>query len=737
MDKRIPAKTNRFRSLIPAGLFIICISLLFHIRIFLPELSIYATHEVGINDIWHFNYPMKDLLSKSLHSYSLPVWTDLIGGGFPVLAEGQVGTFNLLNLTLFGLLPTPWAYNIAYIALFSISGMGMFLFCRRKRISYTASLIASISFMFSGFFVSHISHFVLLQSAVFFPILVYSADILLEGKKYAGFIMFSLFLSQQIFSGFPQMVFISLLFIMFYGIFRSLAERIPVSRLILLCLAIAAGFFLSSAQIFPTYEMAKLSYRSVGLDVGELLYYKFPASHFLLFLSPFAFGNPQTGSYPTANLINGSLFWESACYIGILPLLFAGIGLWRWRRIPAGAFYLLALIFFGLLMIGGSGPLYFLLTMPGFSFFRFSSRYLLVFLFLLCVLAAYGFDFLIGNLKNTGRILKIIIPGVLISLVLFDLFRTWFSYHPVIPYSQFLPDPESAAVLKKTGSGTVYSFKSNSAVFEEYTSTLSGKLNRYREYRNYLIPDSNILYGIPSVNYYAALFPTRIGEINALLGNEYMLESTPAARLTDASVRTLRIRNVSTVLSPLPLENDTLSPAVSPGIRLPVSQRQLYIYRLNNTLPKYKAYTALRPVRTLEDFSKIFVSRTFDESGELIVENEFPRISQTEQLKFSFFPEYYSGTYEKTAVEVNQDAILSVAKSYYPGWTAAVDGVPTAVFPVNLFNIGLLIPEGRHTVELRFEPDSVRTGIGITIAGYLIILLAILFRWKRRPFWKT
>ena len=89
------------------------------------------TPDYGLSDIWNFNYPLKNLLSESLKQGKLPLWTDMIGNGFPIGAEGQIGVFNPLNWLIFGLLPMPQAFTAALLLTFAIAFTGSYLLMKK------------------------------------------------------------------------------------------------------------------------------------------------------------------------------------------------------------------------------------------------------------------------------------------------------------------------------------------------------------------------------------------------------------------------------------------------------------------------------------------------------------------------------------------------------------------------------------------------------------------------------
>jgi hypothetical protein len=58
-----------------------------------------------------------------------------------------------------------------------------------------------------------------------------------------------------------------------------------------------------------------------------------------------------------------------------------------------------------------------------------------------------------------------------------------------------------------------------------------------------------------------------------------------------------------------------------------------------------------------------------------------------------------------------------VADTYYPGWSATVDGAPTPIYPANLLFRAVFVPEGRHAIAFRYAPWSLRYGWWIALAS--------------------
>jgi uncharacterized membrane protein YfhO len=63
-----------------------------------------------------------------------------------------------------------------------------------------------------------------------------------------------------------------------------------------------------------------------------------------------------------------------------------------------------------------------------------------------------------------------------------------------------------------------------------------------------------------------------------------------------------------------------------------------------------------------------------------------------------------------------------LADNFYDGWEATIGGEPAEVILTNHTFRGVMLPAGTHTVEFRFRPAALYTGLYITVGGFLILL---------------
>jgi hypothetical protein len=72
--------------------------------------------------------------------------------------------------------------------------------------------------------------------------------------------------------------------------------------------------------------------------------------------------------------------------------------------------------------------------------------------------------------------------------------------------------------------------------------------------------------------------------------------------------------------------------------------------------------------------------------------------------------------------------LLRINVPWYPGWSARCNGSPCEIYHVDHALMGVVVPPGGGTVELRFESRRLPAGAGISIAGLAAVLFLLLFR---------
>jgi hypothetical protein len=83
-----------------------------------------------------------------------------------------------------------------------------------------------------------------------------------------------------------------------------------------------------------------------------------------------------------------------------------------------------------------------------------------------------------------------------------------------------------------------------------------------------------------------------------------------------------------------------------------------------------------------------------------------------------------------TAV-LDHPGLVVLADAFYPGWRLTIDGVAAPIYRTNHAMRGAAVKAGTHRLVYAYEPDSVKIGLGLSIAG--MIALASLVVWSVLP----
>ncbi|MFN8490724.1 MAG: YfhO family protein [Caldilineaceae bacterium] len=75
-------------------------------------------------------------------------------------------------------------------------------------------------------------------------------------------------------------------------------------------------------------------------------------------------------------------------------------------------------------------------------------------------------------------------------------------------------------------------------------------------------------------------------------------------------------------------------------------------------------------------------------------------------------------------------ALLVLSDSFYPGWSATLDGEATPIYPTNYLFRGVALPPGEHTVVFAYQPASWQRGLWLSGFGLLLCLTLLCLAWR-------
>jgi hypothetical protein len=365
---------------------------------------IFTSLILGRGDTLAYFYPYWHIRDHFLSIGQLPLWSNDLFMGVPLLANSQLGTFyppNWLTIPF----DTPTAIKISILGHITLAALGgAFLARRALSVSWGGAFISGAVFAFSGYLGAHVEQINQLQGLAWMPILFLTLDLALKSpKRYVP--LMGVVWGLQLLTGHTQTVFISGVGMGIYALLYPV-DKHPYRLKSVLWVGLGAiiGLLIALPQIIPTQELTSLSNRGDGLTRHEATAFS---------LDPTIIGRGLLPSYA------GQPFSEYVGYLGIVGvgLMIAGLMSHHHKRWLWGTIALIGIFF----AIGRYNPIYYeiLAGLPGFNLFRVPARWLALFALGGAVLAGLGYD----TISSVNRKYYIPIFGIFIaSLMISALF---------------------------------------------------------------------------------------------------------------------------------------------------------------------------------------------------------------------------------------------------------------------------------------------------------------------------
>jgi hypothetical protein len=150
-----------------------------------------------------------------------------------------------------------------------------------------------------------------------------------------------------------------------------------------------------------------------------------------------------------------------------------------------------------------------------------------------------------------------------------------------------------------------------------------------------------------------------------------------------------------------------------------VTSDSITIFENPSALPRFRFVRRITSARDLDDALSLMNQPEFNPAEEAIVEG----IADDRQLQPSrILSEKLAATRLKWEMETSGRSFFVAGDSFFPGWTATVDGRTVPIYAVYGCVRGILLETaGRHHVEMRFVPPGLRAGLACTGVGLLLL----------------
>lgn len=674
----------------------------------------------------------------------IPLWNPYIFSGTPFLADINLSPLYPGFIPFFFLDPFR-ALSVVILIHLWLAGIGAYLLLRTFGVSRSGSLFAAVTFGFSGTLISYTNNLPMMQVVGLLPWVVLGWIRFINNSNVSNQIAVILISSLQVLAGHPQLVYYTWIFVISY---LFTVPRIPVpAKLSLLTRIILPVISLCAVQLIPAGELALLSDRvRQGWDYA--VFGSYNPIWLAKLLLPSLMGNQQDG---TVWIQLGSLMG----YMGILPVLLMMTGYRRSRNtVFLGIWVILSLV----LSFGKFTPLYALYYqfIPGAAFFRVPAHFLLITALSVSLLAGFALDAFFSRQTGPKWLLITGLAAILSGFVLY-VFRAGISVKFLIFLSAYgARGAQKAEILGQAGTiRLVTDIAVNFGLIALYClliTVLSGIARRNRILTAGLI----ILAAIADFQLYSTrnviTIPT--GQIRSYSSAVSVSQAgdypNPAVRIYTGP------------------DAYTADPEFGIGLNADLREAywQMRILRpdYNILFPYYSAdgYASLAPAATIKYLERNFPTAAYpgneyrsealrlsavgyilDIAGRnitgfrqdpisggsdialyrsFVMPSQLTLISPDSSIPVQAAA--YAAGFLSTDLSATVASTLVYSDTFYPGWSARIDGNQVPVTEYAGVYKSVPISPGYHTVEFSFEPESVIAGLTLTIFGgiYLIIL---------------
>jgi len=122
-----------------------------------------------------------------------------------------------------------------------------------------------------------------------------------------------------------------------------------------------------------------------------------------------------------------------------------------------------------------------------------------------------------------------------------------------------------------------------------------------------------------------------------------------------------------------------------------------------------------------------------------IVEDDFPKAAWdricagcTGPLRATLSQPVYTQNRVTFDADVDRPAIAVLADAWTEGWRATVDGEPAPLFHANWSFRGVIVPAGKHRIEMRYAPRAWTIAFWLAFAGLLLAAYVASSGWRRK-----
>jgi hypothetical protein len=722
-----------------------------------------GTSSFYYRDMGLFGYPLAQFYREAFWHGELPWWNPLNNLGLPFFAQWNTLVLYPGSL-IYLLLPLPWSMNLFMFAHLFLAAAGMYALAKRWTNHGLGATVAGFAFAWNGLMLHSLMWPNNLAALGWMPWVVLALE---RATREGGRRLFlgALVAAMQMLTGAPEMILLTWLIV---GVFwlRDLlnpADVLPsvprVARRALFLRMMFCGalvFALCAVQLLPFLDLLRHSQRDASFGGSG---WSMPLSGWANFLVPMFGTTPSV----TGVFSQDTQQWTASYYLGIGTIVFALLAMRaRMTRVK----WVLGLTLVGfLLALGDDGHVYASLkkVIPGLGFIRFPIKYVVLMVFLIPLLAAFGVKAwmeISDDRQARARLLRV---GAFVLATMAGVIA-WAWLRPV--------GEASPAVVIRNGlfrAAALITLIAGLGLFRSaWAAKLDGRLGRHwLVVILLLVLGMDMLYHLPPVNpvvQNAAYGPVsfrmsnvpKAGESRAMISppmDEALTGLAHPDPFTMFQGHRRMLNSSCNLIDGVPKVNGFFSLYLRDAHEV---TQQLY-RSTNYTLPLLD----FLGVTQLSDDAEVFKWHTRTSALPMITAGQGPQFaSASETFTNLFAPNFdprstvylppdteaalrnvragacriISTRFRRETVAVTTIAqapsLVVFAQAHAPGWRATVDGRPVPLLKANYAFQAVAVPVGTHRVELRYRDRFLIAGAILSVGALLVCLAGVI--WSRK-----
>ena len=366
-------------------------------------------------DLFVYHFPMKKVVRDLTFLEGLPHWNPAYHGGQPLAANPAYELFYPPQWLV--LLPSfEYGFQLHIVVHFAIAAIGMYLLLRSLEVSTHASLVGAVAFAFGAPFLSLLARLPFLFAMSWVPWVVLFARRAIRGGGARDVALGAIAFGMQMLLGEPVTVAQTGAFVAGYAIYAAMRDRRALLRAAIMT---AGALLIAAVQLVPAMDHARDSVRAEGFSWKEAGNWATPPARLAELAYPRiyrALTSPSGAEAIRRMYPMRSQPFIGEIYLGLLIVIPAIAGLFHDRR----RWWVLSIVALSLLFaFGAKTAVLPMLHDAGLTrSIRYPEKFLLTAIFTLLVWGAMQFDRLTRDpaLRRTAIVLTVIwlLGGVLV-----------------------------------------------------------------------------------------------------------------------------------------------------------------------------------------------------------------------------------------------------------------------------------------------------------------------------------